>query len=307
MVLHKNNQKQAILVTAYKNYHHLEEIVSFFNDNFEIFIHIDRNSSISSCEINKLEKYSNVKLIAKKYKVNWGGYNHLQCILFLVNEALKSNENIYFHLISGHDYPIKNIQSFDYFLENQDQDFIDCFSVPFIGWGELGGYDRLQYFSFYDLFNWKNIVQRKWIKKIINLQIKFGYKRSFPKKFPSLYGGSTWWSLSRESLLYVVRYTNANQEFLKRFKYTFCAEEFYFQTILMTSYRKSSIVNSNLRYIDWSNRNGNNPSILDITDLSKLLLSDSFFARRFDYPISAVLMQNLKTNLHDLNCNTFYE
>lgn len=36
--------KQAILITAYKNYHHLEEIIAFFDDDFEIYIHIDRKS-----------------------------------------------------------------------------------------------------------------------------------------------------------------------------------------------------------------------------------------------------------------------
>ena len=96
--------KQAILITAYKNYNHLEEIINFFDENFELYIHIDKKSKISETELINLNKYENVKLVSQKFNVNWGGLNHLKCILYLCEQALKNPNIYYLHLISGSDY-----------------------------------------------------------------------------------------------------------------------------------------------------------------------------------------------------------
>lgn len=288
--------KQAILITAYKNYNHLEEIIAFFDENFEIYIHIDKKSKISKDELSLLLNNEIVKLVSQKYKVNWGSFNHLKSILYLSNEALKNNHNKYFHLISGHDYPTKSIEEFDYFIKNAEKDHLDCFDMPFAGWGINGGYDRLEYYNFFDLFNWKIDFQKKIIKKLLKWQKQIGFKRRISKDIPKMYGGSTWWSLSRISLEYVIEFSKNNPSFFKRLRYTFCPEEFYFQTVLINSKLKSKIVNSNLRYIDWSNRNGNNPSILDESDFHEIEVSKSFFARRFEYPVSMKLLQKIKNN-----------
>ncbi|WP_395051086.1 beta-1,6-N-acetylglucosaminyltransferase [Flavobacterium sp.] len=291
--------KQAILITAYKNYHHLEDIIAFFDDDFEIYIHIDRKSSISKEELLRLKKYDIVKLISQKYKVNWGGFNHLRSILYLSEKALKNPQNYYFHLISGNDFPIKKVSDFKFFFKNTEDVYIDCFDVPFLGWDFNGGLDRIEYYNLYDLFNWRNDFQKRIIKKIIHWQKKIGFKRKLSCKIPKIYGGSTWWSLSRECLNFVVVNSKENKNVFKRFKYTFCSEEFYFQTILMNSSFKDKMNKFNLRYIDWTNRNGNNPVILDEKDYEKILESDSFFARKFEYPVSEIIINKIKFILHE--------
>jgi hypothetical protein len=289
--------KQAILVTAYKNYNHLERIICFFNDDFKIYIHIDGKSSISNPELLKLKNFNNVELVVQKYRVNWGGLNHLKSILYLSEKALENKEIKYFHLISGHDFPIKSSSDFFTFFKNKNVQFINCFEVPFKGWVDNGGLDRLEYYSPYDLFNWKNEFQRKIIKKLIKFQKEKGFKRGFSSRIPKLFGGSTWWSLNRGCLEYVINFTKTNKFLLRRFKHTFCSEEFYFQTVIMNSDFKESVHADNLRFIDWSNRNGNNPSVLDETDLDKILKSNAFFARRFDYPTSEKLIKKLVIEL----------
>ncbi len=54
------------------------------------------------------------------------------------------------------------------------------------------------------------------------------------------------------------------------------------------------VVNNNLRYIDWVARNGNNPAVLDETDFEKVMDSNAFFARKFEYPVSEKLMNCVK-------------
>jgi hypothetical protein len=287
--------KQAILVTAYKNYEHLEKIIQFFeDDSFEIYVHVDKKSFISNAELDNLKRYKSLQLITQKYKVNWGGFNHLKSILYLVNKALLNSDIVYFHLITGHDFPIKSLDYFKNFTQsNGKKEQLEFFQVPRESWANNGGMDRLEYFNFFDLFDYKNHKQRNWLFKITAFQKKINLKRKLPANMPKLYGGSTYWSLSRASLEYVSEYTQKNKWVLNRFKFTLCAEEFYFQTILMNSFFANSVVNNNLRYIDWNARNGNNPAILDESDYEKLVSSEALFARKFEFPISKILITKL--------------
>lgn len=291
--------EQAVLITAYKNFHHLEEIISHFGTGFSIYIHIDKKINLSALNLKKLQNYKNVEFISQKYKVNWGGLNHTKAILLLAEQALLKQDNFYFHLISGHDFPIRQKSEFvNFFEENRQNNYINYFDVPKPGWANNGGIDRLIYYNFYDLLNWKNTKQKMRILKILAFQKKIGFRRSFSKKMPKLYGGSTWWSLNRHALEYVMDYVNSNKFFLRRFKYTLCSEEFFFQTILLNSPLRSTIENMNLRYIDWTYKNGNSPAILDNSDFDRIKSSKAFFARKFEYPVSEPLLRNLKANLY---------
>lgn len=293
----KNISKQAILITAYKNYNHLEEIINFFDDNFEIYIHIDKKSKISNIEFENLKKYTNVILLSQKFKVNWGGFNHLKSILYLINEALKNPNIYYFHLISGHDFPIKKKSDFIEFFNNNDKEYIDYFNMPKIGYADNGNMDRIEYYNLFDLFNSKINKQKSLINIFIKIQKRLGIKRSIPSKMPKLYGGSTWWSLTRECIKYVSDYTKKNKSLLYRFKYTLCSEEIYFQTIIMNSNFVSKVTNDNLRYIDWEYRNGNNPANLDYTDYEKIFKTGAFFARKFEYPLSSEIVKSIKHSI----------
>ncbi len=285
---------QAILITAYKNYSHLEELVDFFDDTFSIYIHIDMKSSISSSQEAQLLSKSNVKFVSRQYKINWGGINHLLSILLLAKRALHDNDNLYFHLITGHDYPIKSLEAFSEFLSSsQDKDFMEYHSLPYDAWPE-GGMDRLSRYNFYDILDGRKGIRKRLIEGFSKLQKKIGFKRKFKKGFPPLYGGSTYWSLRRESLEYVFKYMSENPGFLGRFKYSFCSEEIFFQTILLNSPLRGNIINNNLRFIVWEERNGNFPANLDDSDYESILKSNSLFARKFEYPVSASLFLRVK-------------
>jgi hypothetical protein len=126
------------------------------------------------------------------------------------------------------------------------------------------------------------------------LQKIIGFKRSISSIMPKIYGGSTYWSLSRACIEHVLDFTKQNKYVLNRFKYTLCPEEFYFQTIIINSGFAGNVINNNLRYIDWNYRNGNRPSVLDDSDYENILNSNAFFARKFEYPISLVLLKKIK-------------
>lgn len=286
---------QAILITAYKNIDHLIEIIRFFHDGFSVYIHIDKKSTLTKDQIKLLDSYKNVSYVSQKYEINWGGFNHLRAILDLSEKALEEKENTYFHLITGHDYPIKSITDFKQF-ENTRKIFMEYHPMPYNAW-EDGGLDRLEQYNFYDFIDGREGIGESIIKKFGKLQKAVGFKRKFYKNFPSLYGGSTYWSMSREALKYVFEYLHNNPQFLNRFKYTFCSEEIFFQTILLNSEFKENIVNNNKRFIVWEKRNGNYPANLDLSDFENIEASDALFARKFEYPVSSDLFDKIKSKL----------
>lgn len=288
---------QAILITAYKNYDHLEEIVNFFDDKFNIYIHIDKKTSISKNDIQKLSSNKKVRYVSQQYKINWGGINHLLAILELAQEAIKNSDNKYFHLITGHDYPIVSLDKFSDFMDtNRNNDFMEYSSLPYSAWPE-DGMDRLSRYNMYDLIDGRTGLNERLIKGFSKLQKAVGFKRSFSKDFPPLYGGSTYWSLKRQSLEYVFQYMKNHPDFLKRFRYSFCSEEIFFQTILLNSPMKDSIINNNMRFIIWEERNGNFPANLDSNDYDNIQKSSALFARKFEYPVSEDLLHKIKEDI----------
>ena len=289
----------AILITAYKNLFQLERLVDYFADGpFLVYIHLDKKGVYDASLLARIHQKKHVQLLVQKYRVNWGGVNHLKAYLFLAEKALETKSLVYFHLITGQDLPIVSKTQFLQFFNNQPEgkhwDYMTCTKLPHPNWHYNGGIDRLKYFHFYDAFNAKR--HRPFIRNLVKFQKKIGIMRSFPESFPTLYGGSTYWSLTRESLSYVVTYTLKNPKFLKRFNHTFCAEELYFQTLLGNSSLKAKILNTNLRYIDWSKGRGTTPVVLDTRDYDKLVDSKCLFARKFDEQ-SHDLFKTIKINL----------
>lgn len=274
---------QAILITAYKDFNHLIDIVDFFDENFRIFIHIDKKS-LGFKEIKEtLSQKNNVDFISNTIKVNWGGRNHLRAILLLAKEALKNNKIERFHLISGHDFPVKASENFITFFKDNDTEYINCVKMPIERWPG-GGLNRVEYFNFYDFVDAKKNRYR--INRIVNFQKKLGFKRRAVKSSIMLYGGETWWSLTRNAVKYVIDYTEESPYLYNRMKHTFCSEEIYIPTVLMNSHFINKVDINHLRYIDWNDRNGNFPANLDMTDVKKIENNRFFFARKFVFPIS---------------------
>jgi hypothetical protein len=271
--------KQAILITTYKDFEQLIELINEFDDTFNIYIHIDKKSEVSLNNYKKLKNINNVKYLGNDFKVNWGGVNHLKAYLRLSEIALREKENSFFHLITGQDYPIKNSDHFKSILKNTKCNYLEHFKIPSERWSG-GGIDRLENYNLYDTFNAKKSL--KWINLIVRFQKNINYKRSISKSLGELHGGSTYWSLTREVLQYVLDFTHKNKKIFKSFNYTFCAEEIYFQTVIMNSPYNDKVVNDSARFIDWESGKGGYPAFLDETDFKDIINSNKLFVRKID-------------------------
>jgi len=281
------DMRQVIIITAYKNEEQIYDIIKFFGGDFEFYIHIDKKSATHIRESRNVHVY-------KKYTVNWGSVNHLKTILFLSDEALKDVENGYFHLITGQDFPIK---SKDYFCNELDtkKDYLEFSQLPSESWVD-GGMSRIEYYNFHDLFDYKKKIGRLFIRGIVKIQkiLKTKRRKTLKNFFQNLYGGSTYWSLTRSSLQHVIDSTN--EKILSSMRFTFCVEEIYFQTVLLNSMFSNNITNDNLRYIDWVSGRGGYPAFLDETDYNIIKSSNKIFARKFheknSLELKALLLNN---------------
>lgn len=151
--------------------------------------------------------------------------------------------------------------------------------------------NRLDYYNLYDVFNKKTKSGAALINAFLKIQKLFGFRRTPLASFPDLYGGSAWWSISRSGVQYVIDQLDQAPEIMVRLKHTHCPEEILFQTVLMNSPYKSSIIGNTMTLVLWEYRNGNSPATLDQSDLPKVLRSKKLFARRFEYPASIELVK----------------
>lgn len=283
--------KHAILILAHKNITLLCKILKYFDNQCDIFIHIDKKSSFTLEDINSLYKYRNVKKVYQKFAVHWGGFSMLKSELDLLKLALKESDATYFHLISGQDYPIKPLNVFiEFFERHNGKNFLEFKHIPFAA-RDGNGYFRFQYYMPYDWVDARNKKGKDIIHKCYKWQKKIGIKRRIPDQFYHLYGGSQWFSITREGAETLLCYTRKSPAFYRRMKYTFASEESYITTVLVNLLPQAKIVNNNLRYIRWLKENGNNPSNLGKEHFSSIINSNAFFARKMENPYYKPLIE----------------
>ena len=282
--------RHAILITAYTDFLHLVDLVTSFDERFDVYIHVDRRVYLSATARRLLENLPGVKAVGQEYAVNWGCRAHIDAILWLCRRALEgSPDAAYLHLISGTDLLLKPPQAFcDFFDAHQGQNFMEVFPLPTPRWH--GGWMRLAWRHPLDRLDLRNAHELAIYCRYLRCQRATGKMRPLPD-FP-VYGGSTWWDLTREAVDYVCTHANWNGWY-DRLADTYVPEEVYVQTLLMNSPLRDTLTDRLLRYIDWTPRRGHSPAVLDETDLPALLASDAMFARKVDSRTSARLIDHI--------------
>ena len=190
-------------------------------------------------------------------------------------------------LISGQDLPIKKNSERQAFFEKHPQtQFLEFNELPVSWWGAEQGIERLKY---YYLKSDNRFIQKisaklvHWQKKfkLVNREISF-------KPF----AGANWMNLTHEAVSYILSYTAKHPDYLKRFRFTHCADEIYFQSILLNSEFGSNCENNTLRYFNW--RKGPEfPRTLRMDDMKDILLSEALFARKFDEEVDTEIIEEI--------------
>lgn len=296
--------KHAILIMAHGNFEILKRLVDYFKKDCYVFIHIDKKTEVDDETIQYFKLKSQVIKIYRKYNVHWGGFSMLRCELFLLKEAVRLCDAQYFHLISGEDYPIKPFKQFKEFFEQRNGwEFVSYVHLPHKNF-QGNTYGRFCYYLPFDLFKDRKSAQQ-YITRVVYWQKKLNIKRRIPDMFEHLYGGSQWFSITRQAVDCIIRFTSSSHTFLQRLRWTFAPEEVYIVTLVVNLMPKCCVINDNLRIIRWCYENGNYPANLSTEHFHLLVESPCFFARKINertsLPLIGMIDKYLLSNSNTTN------
>lgn len=250
----------------------------------DIFIHLDQKADYRP--FAPLAGLPHVRFTRCRFDVKWGGYSLTQAALEGMREILQAPEHYDFiNLLSGDDYPIKPVEDIHRFLEQHaGHSFVEG-EPDSSAWWQANRSRADQYhlteFSFpgrYHLQRWLN-----WL-----------LPRRKQRLLTTLYGGNMggWYTLTRQAAAYIVDFVDANPSLRRYAYYTWGSDEFLVPSILLNSPLAATVINNNLRYIDWS-AGGASPQVLTAADLPALDASYRLYARKFDIRRDAAVLDQL--------------
>jgi hypothetical protein len=257
----------AYIISAYQRLGQVARLVRrLHTDGVQFFVHVDRKTDASDYRAltESLRDLDSVHFL-ERHRCHWGGFGHVRATLKGIDELLSRGDAFdYTILLTGQDYPIKSNLYLDRFFEaQQPKSFMGVSPLPSPSWSPRGGLDRIEYAHL----------------RFYGRHVRFPFRRAFPTGLRP-YGGGAYWALSRECIEYVGDFVHRRKDVVKFFRHVDIPDEIFFHTILMNSPLRETIVDDNLRYIDWSR--SRRPAILHTGDLEALRASPKLFARKFD-------------------------
>lgn len=271
------------------------------------FAHID--AKVDAARFRSAVTAHPVHFVAAPVKVNWGGYSQVAAMLSLLQLAAQHGPHDYYVFLSGRDYPLRSQREISTHLEaSAGKSYMNFYAltdgVDFVA--------KVRRYCYYDIYA---RLPGRWLQRVANRLVRDISNALPARTFISgmqPYRGSTSWCLSQPVVTYLLAFVAdpANQAYLKFFRSVNCADEIFFQTIVLNSPWAASLAhfeedvlrrvpgdmkNENkvsLHYIDW-NPAREDPAILDASDFSALLTSGKFFARKFDTHKSAAVLDML--------------
>jgi hypothetical protein len=298
-----DRMKIAYIVLAHRYPHQLVRLIRRLNAPDVIFlIHLDSKMDPDAYNevVQALASFTNVEYLARLHGF-WGGWPIVQVTINALQEIVRRKlPSDYVVLLSGQCYPLQpHCAIVQTLAAGNGKTFMSHCPLPIADWPN-SGMDRIEkwHFSYRGrsiVFPERRAFQHPILKPFLNtvwsmLVTLFPVKRRFPTGFVA-YGGAQWWCMAREAVEYVCRFIEENPGFVRFFKYTLLPDEIFFQTILLNSPLRDSVLNNDLRHIDWSKPT--RPAILGVDDLEALLNSPHLFARKFDATVDAQVLDLL--------------
>jgi len=244
-------------------------------------VHVDKRSGVGlQTEIQDfLSSFTNASLL-KSQSILWGGYSMVDAELRGIKELLKiSSEWEFFINLSAQDFPLKSQTHIQDFLSlNIGRDFIKVANQREIRPDTLS---RIENYCI------------EFSKRILRTPIKRPYLRGVTP-----YIGNQWMILSRKFCEYMC-YSFEVKRFKRFYRHTFISDEGFFQTVIMNTNYKATIVNDDKRTIDWVPLGTIKLRPRDFTskDADFLMASQDLFARKFDETVDGGILSILESNL----------
>jgi hypothetical protein len=255
---------------------------AIYHPSNHYLIHVDKRSGAGlHAEIRDfLSAYPNASLL-KSEKAIWGGYSLVDAELRGIKELLKMGLKWEFFInLSAQDFPLKSQTYIHNFLGNhRGENFLKVSDQAVVRPDTMS---RVEYFV------------RESGDDIINTPVM---KRPFLRGVTP-YIGNQWMILSRKFCEFVSNSPEVDR-FKKFYENTFIADEGFFQTVIMNTSYKGTIVSDDKRAIDWvpSGTIKLRPRDFTSQDARFLMASNDLFARKFDETVDSGILNILESHI----------
>lgn len=278
----------AILIIAHNQFELLKKLILALDDEKnDIFVHIDAKvKDFDFDSFKSLPKYSEIHF-TDRINVTWGDFSQVKAEIILLKAAVenesKGKKYSYFHLISGCDLPIKsNDEIHEFFKENNGKEFIH-FSSEKVSEQSIG---RIRYYHFFR--NKRTFVRKLISYAVLKVEKLLGVNRLKKDNF-KVQKGCNWFSITGKFAEYIVENID---KWEKVFKYSYCGDEVFVQTIFINSPFSQNLYMKNCndnqlacaRLIDWDR---GDPYIFRKEDYDLIKSSPAVFARKFSMDVDS--------------------
>lgn len=294
--------KHAYLIMAHSQIALLSKLLQCLDDERnDIFIHLDAKSKIHTDSLKRFVVKSSI-YFTKRIAVKWGGYSQIAAELLLLDAATKHNQYDYYHLLTGADLPLKKQSEIHkWFDEHKGKEFVSLEKCNIEDNKVV--FDKVMYY--YPL---QEILPRKSKFKLLLTRLIRGCQKILRinrlKKYNinELGIGSAYFDITD----FLARFILSKREIIeKQYKYTFCADEIFLQTLLINSDLEIDYYQCDcllphpyiekkyfdvMRAIDWTR---GSPYVYRLDDYQMLKDSECLFARKFDENIDLKIIEKI--------------
>lgn len=261
--------KHAYLIMAHNQFLALKELVSALDDvRNDIYIHFDK-------KVKKLPnlntRFSKLEVLEERINVIWGDISQIKAEYALFKASSRQNKYSYYHLISGTHFPLKSNDDIHKWFDSKNGECV-LREVP-LSEKEIQMRFGKYHFFLKHLVSSVNIVNKAYHlgwRAMLGVQKRLGINRntSFIKG-----KASQWCSLNEEA----VRLLLINEaESLKRFRRTFCCDEFFVRSVIENS-GVSFVFDDKICYVEFVRTT---PKQFSEEDYDALMASDALFFRK---------------------------
>jgi Core-2/I-Branching enzyme len=243
-------------------------------------VHVDRRAGTRV--FSEMQRYAvdipRVRFMPRR-RCFWAGFGMVSATLDAFDHVVQDSARFdHVVLVSGQDYPLRPADQIErFFGQHIGSSFMSARPMRDV-WSDAG----MWRINMWHLVSYKRV------------HLRVPWQRRIPGGLAP-HGGGAWMSLSAPAARYVVDFVRANPGFVRFFRSVLHPDEIFFQTILMNSPLRETIVNDHLRYIDWSSDPG--PATLGVSDFGSLVESPKLFARKFDVTVDAAIFDLLDEHL----------
>lgn len=261
-----------------------------------VLIHHDY--SVSDLDPARLAEFRNVDILRSEGDIGWGAFSMCAMVIRCMTWLLENREFDWVVYISGQDYPVLPPAEIERQLGASDLDgYLDAAPIETLDWA-LGRERYLyRYFRFPAFRGWytlqrlvaaygearraKGVDPLVWMRPQDGPRIGFRIN-PFGEHF-RCYEGSSWWTLSRKSIAYMLDYARTHPALSAHYRRAgFAPNESFFLTILRNNPALKLVVDDNRLFIRWTHWQTGHPDLLGLLDVPAMTAAGKFFARKID-------------------------